>query len=196
MRQRFGRARRSTMARRPDGGFELSPRARLIGGWLAAALLIGGVAVIVGILGGNGDGASVLPSSSAVASDGATPAPIAFGTAIDPVTGEVASDARTSRFAAGDSFAYSVRPAVAPPTEIYVEVRHRAGDQETVQVPSPQSLAAGAQVIAFVVQASALIDAFEAGEFVMRIYADPADEPIAEGTFELVAADAEPSASP
>ena len=46
------------MARRPDGDdrFSLSPRARRIAGWLAALLLVLGIAAVVRFLGGNGDG--------------------------------------------------------------------------------------------------------------------------------------------
>ena len=199
MRQRFSRARRSTMARRPgdEPRISLSPRAKLVGGWVVAALLIGGIALIVGILGGDGDGTSVLPSGSASASAGSPPAQIAFGTAIDPVTGEVGEESATTEFVDGDPFAYSVRPAAAPPTEIFVEVR-RADDSAAapVQVPSPQSLAEGARVIAFVVQATDLIAAFGPGEFIMRIYVDPTGTPIAEGTFELIATlPASPAAS-
>ena len=179
------------MARRPgdEPRITLSPRARRIGGWVAAALLIGGFALVVGILGGNGDGTSVLPSPSASASAGPPAAPIAFGTAIDPVTGEVSDAAATTLFVDGDPFAYSVRPAVPPPTDIYVEVR-RADDPDAapVQAPSLQSLAEGARVIAFVVDASDLIAAFGPGRFLMRIYADPSGgAPIAAGAFELIA---------
>lgn len=188
------------MARRPgdEPRISLSPRARFIGGWVVAALLFGGIALIVGILGGDGDGTGVLPSAPASASAGPPAAPIAFGTAIDPVTGEVSDEAATTEFVDGDPFAYSVRPVVAPPTDIYVEVR-RADDPDAapVQVPSHQSLADGARVIAFVVDATDLIAAFGPGAYLMRIYADPAGgTPIAEGAFELIATlPASPSSS-
>lgn len=176
------------MARRPgdEPGFSLSPRARRIGGWVVAALLIGGVAIVVGILGGNGDGTAVLPSPSASASSGPQPEAIVFGTDIDPVTGEVDAASATSAFGPGDAFAYSVRPEAALPTVIYVEVRRVSVDPpEVVQEPSPQELADAAQVIAFVVPADNLLTAFGTGEFEMRIFADPTGTPIAEGRFRL-----------
>lgn len=178
------------MARRPgeDDRFALSPRARRIGGWVAALLLIGGIALAVRILGGNGDGVAVTPGPSGSASGG-EPTTIRFGTALDPASGEVAADAEVSRFTDGDPFAYSVRPTDAPPPAVHVEVvRVGGGASETVQSPTAQNLPAGASVIAFSVAATDLIAAFGPGEYVMRIYGDPAAEPIAEGRFELVSA--------
>jgi hypothetical protein len=189
MRQRFRRDRGSSMARRPgeERAITLTPRARRLGGWLVAALLVVGIALAVGILGGDGDGTSVVPTPSASGSGTPATVAIAFGSAIDPVTGEVSADATVTRFAPGDAFAYSARPDTPPPTTIYVEVR-RTGDgaTEIVQPASPQSLAAGARVIAYVVEASALVDDFGTGEFVMRIFTAPDEAPIAEGSFELV----------
>src|SRR5687767_813717 len=110
MRRRLRRLGGRSMAQRPgdDGSsaLKLSPRALRIGGWVAAILLIAGIAVVVGLLGGDADRGPLGASPSA--SDGAATATIAFGTSIDQATGEVAEDARTDRFAAGDTFAYSV----------------------------------------------------------------------------------------
>lgn len=162
-----------------------------LAGWVVAALIVLGIAAAVGILGSQADGigGDVGPSpSTPVAADAA---PIAFGTAFDSVTGEVDEATRTDRFAAGDRFAYSARPGVALPTTIFVEVLRLEDDGtlgEAVQPPSPQPLPAGAEVLAFSVDAQALLDAFGAGSFLMRIYAD-ADAraaPIAEGEFALV----------
>ncbi len=183
-------------------GAPLSPRARNIGGWLAALLLVAALAVAVRILGGNADGSAVLPSSSAdpsAMSSASTVAQISFGTAIDPVTGEVATATAKREFTQADDFAYSVRPTEPPPPTIYVEVRRTAGGPvETVQVPSPQSLPEGAEVIAFVVPAANLIAAFGTGEFLMIVTATPEGPPIAEGPFSLLpaAASATPSAAP
>ena len=124
MRQRLRPFRDRAMARRPgdDDSLPLSPRARRIGGWIAAALLIGGIALAFRILGGNGDGTVVDPSPSGSTASAAQS--ITFGTALDPATGEVAADARTERFAEGDTFVYSVAPSGdACPTRVYVEVR-------------------------------------------------------------------------
>lgn len=188
MRERLRRPfRPRTMARRPgdDDRIVLSPRARRLGGWLAALLLVVGVAVGVRILGGNGDGSAPVPEPSGTGPV-ADPATIVFGTAIDPVTGEVAEASRTDRFVDGDAFAYSVRPDDPPPSTIHVEVV-RSSDDRAVQPPSPQGLPDGATVIAFVVPAANLVRDFGEGRFEMRIYLDPAAAPIATGTFELIA---------
>lgn len=160
-----------------------------LAGWVVAALIVLGIAAAVGVLGSRADGigGDDGPSpSSPVATDAA---PIAFGTAFDSVTGEVDEATHTDQFAAGDRFAYSARPAVPLPTTILVEVRRLEADGtlgEAVQPPSPQLLPAGAEVLAFSVDADALLDTFGAGSFLMRIYADAGAAPIAEGGFELV----------
>jgi hypothetical protein len=189
MRQRLRRPFRSrSMARRPgdDDSLPLSPLARRYGGWLAAALLVAGIALAFRILGGNGDGTVVDPSpSGSVAAAGAT---ITFGTRLDPATGEVASDARTTRFADGDLFAYSVAPSGTVPASVYVEVRRTGGGEaETAQAPVDAQPLPDPTVIAFTVPTADLLAAFGPGEYLMLIYADPAGDPIAEGTFELVA---------
>ena len=183
------------MARRPGGEdpFVLSPRARRIAGWMAAALLIGVVALAVRLLGGNGDGTVLDPSPS-----GPSPSEpvITFGTALDPDTDEVAAEARTNRFAEGDTFAYSVSPSGTElPQAVYVEVR-RAGLAEPEQAPvDPQALPADRDAIGFSVPAADLLAVFGPGEYLMLIYADPAGEPIAEGSFQLVGPAGSPTPS-
>jgi hypothetical protein len=176
------------MAARPaDGGrISLSPRAMRIAGWLAAIVLIGLVALVVRVLGGNADGTSVLPSPSP---SQAGPAPIAFGTALDPVTSQVPDASRTDRFVAGDTFAYSVPAAAGRPEVVHVAVERTAGGPTEIV----QSTAEGRQVlpadrlaVAFTVPADVLLAAFGPGTYVMRIHGDPAGDPIAEGTFELL----------
>jgi hypothetical protein len=187
------------MARRPGGDapvIDLSPRALRIGGWIVAFLLIAGIAVIIGLLGRDADegGIGAQPSGSAAESGSL---PISFGTALD-ASGEVAADSRTDRFAAGDSFNYSVAPSGRPPQEVYVEVRRIGGGAvEIAQAPVEAQMLPNPDVIAFTVPADDLLDVFGPGEYLMLIYADPEDEPLAEGTFHLVGPSdsAQPSAS-
>ena len=183
------------MARGPgdDESFSLSPQARRIGGWIAAVLLIIGIAVVVRVLGGNGDGTVVTPSPSGSGAPGATA--ITFGTALDTATGEVAVDARVNRFADGDAFAYSVAPSGTVPPAVYVEVLE-AGTAEPAQAPVDPQNVTNPEIIAFSVPATVLLAAFGPGEYLMRIYADPAADPIAEGSFELIAAEGSPAVSP
>lgn len=184
------------MARRPgeEGGFRLSLRDRRVVGWIAAAAVVIGIAVVVGLLGGNGDGAPVAPAASASPS-GAPGEQITFGTVLDGATGEVAADARTTRFAAGDTFAYSI-PAEGPvPGTVYVEVeRIGGGPAEVVQPAAEQTLSTGSGAVAFAVPADNLLRDFGPGEYRMRIHADPTEAPLGEGTFELVGTD--PSGTP
>lgn len=185
------------MARRPDGGsrFTLSPRGRRIAGWVAAIAIVAGIALFVRFLGGNADGTAVLPSPTTSPTLGKAVGVIRFGTALDPTTHEVAAGAETDRFVASDSFAYSFRPATPPPETVWVEVRRGTdGAGEAVQEPTAHGLAGDALVIGFEVPASALFDDFGTGAFQMRIYVAQDGEPVAAGSFELVAA--EPSASP
>lgn len=194
MRQRLNRLRPHSMARRPgeDGRFTLSPRAMRIGGWLAALLLVLGIAAAVRLLGGNGDGDAPVASPSATA--GGALLPITFGTAID-VERLVPEDAVTNRFARGDTFAYAVADAELA-LAVYVEVR-RVSPSEVVQEPVDAQQIPGAPArIGFTVPAANLLDVFGPGSFTMLIYLDPASEPIAEGTFELVEPLASPSGSP
>jgi hypothetical protein len=176
------------MARRPgERALHLSPGARRIAGWVAAIALVGGIALGVRIVGGSGDG-SPNAGGSPSASSGA-PGAITFGTALDQATGLVATPARTTRFAEGDSFAYSVSD-VAPPAQVYVEVeRTGGGPVEIVQPPSVQTVQPDSPAIAFSVPAAVLLDAFGPGEYRMRIYpGEGRGRAIAEGTFSLEAA--------
>lgn len=201
MRRRLRRLGGRSMARRPgdDSVAPLTPSPRVlrIGGWVVAILLIAGIAVVVGLLGGDADetGIGAGPSASA---DTATGPVIAFGTALDPATGEVAADARSDRFADGDTFVYSVAPSSAPPPAVYVEVRRvTAGTEEIVQAPVDAQVLPNPAVIAFRVPTEDLLAVFGPGEYRMLIYADPEADPVAEGSFVLVAAPgASPSGSP
>ena len=184
------------MARRPgdDDSLPLSPRARRIGGWIAAALLIGGIALAFRILGGNGDGTVVDPSPSG--STGSSAQGVTFGTALDPATGEVAADARTERFVEGDTFVYSVGPSDAPPDAVYVEVRRTDGQEPVIaQAPVEAQPLSNPNVIAFEVAARFLFADFGPGTYLMLIYTDPAGDPLAEGSFELIAPLVSPSAT-
>jgi hypothetical protein len=176
------------MASRPGdaGALTLSPRAMGIAGWIAVIALIAIIALAVRLLGGNADGAALLPSPSA--SPGGT-LPIVFGTELDPATAQVTEASRTDRFIAGDTFAYSVAPEADRPEVVYVEVVRTGGDGEA----PVQSAAEGEQAvppdrpaIAFTVPADNLFSAFGPGSYRMRIYADAgADTALAEGSFEL-----------
>ena len=196
MRQRLRPFRARSMARRPgeDDAIPLSPRARRYGGWVAAALLVGGIALAFRILGGNGDGTVVGPSPSGSAASSA--AGISFGTRLDATSGEVAADARTERFAGGDLFVYSVPPSGIVPSTVYVEVRRTGGGTaETVQAPADGQLLPDPTVIAFTVPTANLLAEWGPGAYQMLIYADPAGDPIAEGSFELVAPPESPTPS-
>ena len=198
MRQRFRTIRGRSMARRrgEDGRLQLTQEQRRWIGWIAAVVLIAGIALVVRVLGGNGDGTAVDPAATPSASAG-TPA-IAFGTALDPATGTVAANAVTSTFVAGQTFAYSLDPATSLPTAIYVEVvRTAGGPEEVVQPAAPegeQALPAGSATIAFDVGVDALFSVFGAGTYEMTIYLDPTEPPIGIGTFTL-SAPAGPSGS-
>jgi hypothetical protein len=176
------------MARRPgDDGpiLDLSPRALRIGGWVVAFLLIAGIAIVVGLLGGDADSGPLGASPSA--SGAAATATIDFGTARVAGDGEVDPASRTDRFAAGDSFNYSVAPRGTPPDPVYVEVRRTGGGAvEIAQAPVEGQVLPNPEVIAFTVPADNLLVAFGPGEYLMLIYADPDGEPLAEGTFHLV----------
>ena len=188
------------MARRPgqEGALTLGPRERRILGWIIALVLILGIAIVVGVLGGNGDGDAIAPGGSGAPSAGAA-LPLTFGTAIDPATGEVASAAETDQFTSADTFAYSVVPAGEVPATVYVQVeRIGGGANEIVQAATPdgeQDVTPGRPAIAFTVAASELLRVFGPGEYRMRMFVDPADAPIAEGTFTVVGDPASPSAA-
>ena len=190
MRQRFRPFRDRAMARRSgeDGRFTLSPRVRLMAGWIAAVAIIGLVAFVVGAIGGNADGQPVVATSSPTPSAGG--ASITFGTALDPETARVPDDAATDRFAPGDTFAYAVPSAGSPPATVYVEVERTAGGPSGVvqnaATDGEQNIPQGRPAVAFSVPVDNLFAAFGPGTYVMRIYDDPEQEPIAEGTFTLV----------
>lgn len=182
------------MARRPgERQLDLSPRARRIAGWVAAAGLVIGIAIGVRLVGGTGDGSPEGTSSASAATAGAE---ITFGTALDPGTGLVATTARTARFEADDTFAYSAAD-VAPQPTVFVEVERITTDgAEVVQARASQTLPAGAAATAFEVPAAVLLDAFGPGEYRMRIYRSATDErAAAEGVFVLEAVSASPGAS-
>lgn len=174
------------MARPRQGGplVDLSPRARLIGGWLAAILLVLVIAGAVRLFGGNADGTAVLPSPSASAT--ASVHPIVFGTALD-ADRTVPSTARIDRFVAEDLFAYSV-PDAEPASVVYVAVERTAGGPlELVQAATgAQTIPDGPTTIGFTVPAANLFEVFGPGTYEMRISLEPEGAPIAVGTFELV----------
>jgi hypothetical protein len=195
MRQRFGSLRRRSMARPtgPGARFDLSPRARLIGGWLAALLLVLLIAAAVRLFGGNADGTATGPSASGAT---ASPLPITFGTALDDDR-RVPTDAETERFVREDTFAYSVGDA-APASTVYVAVRRVAGGPAELVQPGtdPQPIPGAPTTIGFTVPAANLFDAFGTGTYEMRISLEPEGQPIAIGTFELVEANGVVSPSP
>jgi hypothetical protein len=115
----------------------------------------------------------------------AAPLPIAFGTALDPVSGQATQ--LTDRFRTGDPFAYSVQLAAAPGlSAIEVEIVRLEGTVErVVQEPDDQGIVPTSRVIAFTVQTTDLLAAWGPGSYEMRIYLAGAD-PIAVGRFTLV----------
>lgn len=160
------------------------PRGRTWLGWAAAAVGVAVVAFLVGRAGSEAGLLSPTPSPSAQ-----TPLPIAFGTALDPVSGEAIQPAE--RFRAGDLFAYSVRMTVAPGIDkIEVEIIRISSDgTETVAQPrskGEQGIDATSRVFAFQVQASALLEAWGPGAYAMRVYLPSGVDPIATGRFTLV----------
>ena len=192
MRERFPWRRPRSMARRPgEGGrLALSPRARLIAGWVAALLLVLGIAGAVRLLGESGDEGAVVPSPS---SDAAVMIlPIVFGTEL---TAErvVPVEARTNSFEPETTFAYAVDGG-EPAEAIYVEVERTAGGPlETVQEPvEAQAIPDAPALIGFTVPAANLLTAWGPGAYVMRIYLEPDGAPIAEGSFVLVEASGSP----
>src|SRR5919106_4244365 len=98
MRRRLRPRAAHPMARRPgsDGvAFDLSPRAMRFAGWIAAAVIILGIAIVVGVLGGDAESGPIGSSPSASAE--AVTAAIEFGTALDTSTGTMVADAGTDR---------------------------------------------------------------------------------------------------
>lgn len=189
MRRRLDSLRQRTMARPTGEGsrrIDLDPRQRRLAGWLAALVLVIGVAFVVGRLGGEAGGPEDEPTPSGTSAP--SPLPIAFGTALT-AEGAVDPASATTRFAAGDTFAYSVGEERPPGGRVYVEVLRVAdGAEEPVQTPAPQALPEGRTVVGFQVPVQNLVDVFGPGAFLMRIYVSPSAEPIAEGRFELLEA--------
>jgi hypothetical protein len=134
MRQRLRLSGSRSMARRrvQDRRLELSPRARRIGGWLAAIVIVLGIAGAVRLFGGNADGDAVLATPS--------PAPstvlyaINFGTELGDDR-LVPPEAETNRFVPDDLFAYSVADAPAA-TSVYVGVRRITGGPAEIVQPA------------------------------------------------------------
>lgn len=180
------------MARRPgDGGrFRLSPRARQIAGWVAALVLVLGIAGAVRLFGESGDEGAVVPSPSRT--DGVATLAIVFGTELSAER-VVPVGARTTSFERGDLFAYAVDGG-QPADAVYVEVeRTDGGALETVQGPiEAQPIPDAPALIGFTVPAATLLDAWGPGAYLMRIYLVPGGEPIAEGRFVLVEAPPSP----
>jgi hypothetical protein len=180
------------MARQPGSGgrLRLSPRARQLAGWLAALVIVLGIAGAVRLLGESSDRGAVVPSPSS--SSGNALLPIAFGIEL---TDErvVPVGARTTTFERGMTFAYAVEGG-EPAEVVYVEVERTAGGPlEVVQEPiDPQEIPGAPALIGFTVPAANLLDAWGPGSYVMRIHLDPAGDPIAEGAFVLVEAAASP----
>jgi hypothetical protein len=160
------------------------PRARTSLGWAAAAL---GVAVVAFLVGRAGSEAG-LPSPNPLPS-ATGPLPIAFGTALDPASGEAIQP--TNRFRAGDPFAYSVRMAAAPGVDTILVEIIRLNDDGTETIAQPladgeQGIVATSPVFAFKVQTSSLLDAWGPGVYAMRMYLPGEADPIAAGRFTLV----------
>ncbi|MGH2356633.1 MAG: hypothetical protein ACRDGJ_01295 [Candidatus Limnocylindria bacterium] len=171
---------------------DLGPRSRVMAGWLAALLLVAGVAFVVGRLGdqAGGSAASLQPAASGTGGLLA----ISFGTVLG-ADGQVDPASRTERFAAGDNFAYSLDLAPPPGGQVYVEVVQVAGGASgPIQTPAPQTLPEGRRTVGFQVAAQALLDAFGPGEYVMRIYGSAAGAALGEGRFVLLG-DVAPSAT-
>lgn len=191
MRERFLPKRPRPMARRPGeaGRLHLSPRARQLAGWLAALVLVLGIAGAVRLFGESADEGAVAPTPSG---GSASMLPIVFGTEL---TAErvVPVESRTTSFEREMTFAYAVDGG-EPADAIYVEVqRTDGGPIETVQEPlEAQAIPDAPALIGFTVPAANLLDAWGPGAYLMRIYLDPARAPIAEGRFVLVEADSSP----
>ena len=182
------------MARRPtEAGraLTLSPRMMRIGGWIVAVALIAGIAVVVGVLGGDADGA---PTGASPSGSTGTGPGITFGTAIVESTGDIPAEARGNRFTITDEFAYAVDVEGAVPDPVYVEVRRTGGGApEIVQAPVDGQLLPPHGKLAFHAPANDLFEVFGPGEYLMLIYAEADGEPIAQGSFVLVGADSSPS---
>ena len=140
------------------------------------------VAFIVGRAGPEAGLASPSPSPTAA------PLSVAFGTALDTVTGQATN--LTSRFRAGDRIAYSVQLATAPGVDsILVEVvRLDSPNGTVVQRPSKQGISATSRIVAFTFTAptAELLNKWGPGDYEMRISFPSATTPFAKGRFTLV----------
>lgn len=184
-RSRFGLGARQRLQAAPmaaAGRPRPGPRASAWLGWLAAAAAVALVAFFVGRAGSEAGLASPTPSPSP------GPLAVAFGTALDPVSGE-ATDL-TGRFRSGDPIAYSVTLAVAPGVDtILVEiVRSDVGGETVLQRPSEQGIDGSSRVIAFtfVTPTSKLLTDWGPGDYLMRIYLPGGTSPFAAGEFTLL----------
>jgi hypothetical protein len=140
------------------------------------------LAVIVGRPGAEQEVLSSTPSP--------TPTPplgIVFGTALDPDSGVAVGS--TNRFRAGDPFAYSVTLDAAPGIDsILVEIdKLGIGGRDVVQEPSVQHILPSSPTFAFQVQTDDLLRAWGDGTFEMRIFRAGDADPLAVGTFVLIA---------
>jgi hypothetical protein len=195
------------MARRPgDGGrrLVLTPEQQRIAGWLIAAVIIAAIAILLGVLGGNGDGAAVDPQTTPSPSNAGTS--ITFGTQLDPATGRITSGTETTTFTSGDTFAYALPPSSPQPEVVFVEVIRTSGETPVIvqaaATDGEQDVPPGSPSVAFDVAADILLEVFGPGSYEMRIYRDPTETPIGTGAFTLTDAPASapasrsPSASP
>lgn len=184
-RSRFGFGGAKRLQARPmadDRRRGPGPRASTWLGWAATAAGLAVVAFLVGRGGSEVGVASPTPSPTAA------PLTVAFGTALDPVSGEAINP--TDRFRAGDPIAYSVRLAVAPAVDtILVEIaRIEGADATVVQAPSTQGIDGSSRVIAFTfaVPTAELLTAWGPGNYVMRMSFEGGTRPFATGRFTLV----------
>lgn len=175
-----GRSHATPMAAERRGG--PGPRARTWLGWGAAAIAVAAVAFFVGRAGSEVGVASPTPLPSAA------PLTVAFGTALDPASGEAVE--LTNRFRTGDPIAYSVQlPAAAGTDKVLVEIVRLEGSGETVvQQPAEQGITAASRVVAFTFAVSTgdLLGAWGPGDYAMRIFLPGSAEPFATGQFTLV----------
>ena len=175
--------RRSQARSRGRAGRQIHRPSGWVLGWAAAAVVLVGLAVVVGrpaaeqeLLGGSG------PSPSA-----ATPRPIAFGATIDQASGRVVG--RTGRFGPGDGFAYAASfPEPLAAGSVLVEVvRLDDGGSAVVQPPLAQDVFATGDAVAVELPAERLIAAWGAGSYEMRMYLAADGPVVAIGRFRLLA---------
>ena len=162
----------------------------MLGGWVAALLLVLGIAGAVRFFGETGEGA--LPLAGSSSGPAGSPLPIAFGTVL---TSErlVPVEARTTTFRREDTFAYAVEDAPAAEQVFVAVARTDRATPELVQEPvAPQSVTGTPARIAFSVSAGSLLDAWGPGAYVMRVHLQPDGPAIAEGEFVLVEATTSP----